>query len=53
MNDVKEVAESKGFNVHIDCEDLAVIRGMQNVCLIISEEELMRGVDYRLKNTEG
>ena len=26
---------------------------MEGVCLIVTDEELMRGIDYRLKKTEG
>ena len=48
-----EAAAARGFKVQIDCEDLAVIRAMEGMCLIVTGEELMRGVDYRLKRTEG
>ena len=48
-----EAAAARGFKVQIDCEDLAVIRAMEGMCLIVTDEELMRGIDYRLKRTEG
>ena len=48
-----EAATARGFNVEIDCEDLTVIRAMEGTCLIVTDEALMRGIDYRLKKTEG
>ena len=48
-----EAAVARGFKVQIDCEDLAVIRAMEGRCLIVTYEKLMRGIDYRLKRTEG
>ena len=43
------------MNPIVDCEDIEAIRHIKsNECLIVSKEELMRGVDYRtLPKKEG
>ena len=48
-----KAADAKGLDPVIDCEDLSVIRALERKCLIVTDEELMRGIDYRLKKTEG
>ena len=53
INMIRKAAEARGLKVEIDCEDLTLIRDMEGRCLIVTEEELMRGVDYRLATTEG
>ena len=37
----------------MDCEDLKTLRSIEGKCLIVTKEELMRGIDYRLKGTIG
>ena len=46
---VTQQARDKKFEVFIDCRDLTRIRDMHGYCLIVTDESLMRGVDYRLK----
>ena len=53
INAVAKAAKAKGFDVEINCNDLAIIRAMEGKCLIVTGEELMRGIDYRLKKTTG
>jgi len=50
VKDIKEQVESTNAYVPLeDCDDLTKIRDMKGKCLIVTKEELMRGVDYRLK----
>ena len=46
-----KAAKAKGFAVEINCHDPAIIRAMEGKCLIVTGEELMRGIDYRQKKT--
>ena len=48
-----DAAEEKGFLPLVDCDDLSSLRSMEGKCLIVTREELMRGVDYRLASTTG
>ena len=48
-----DAAEEKEFLPLVDCEDLSSLRSMEGKCLIVTREELMRGVDYRLASTTG
>ena len=48
-----EEAEKKDFKHYLNCEDLSSLRSMEGKCLIVTREELMRGVDYRLASTTG
>ena len=37
----------KNFTVHVNCTDLAGFRHLTSKdCLIVTDEDLMRGVDY-------
>ena len=50
VKDIKEQVEStNAYKVFEDCEDMGMIRDMKGKCLIVTKEELMRGVDYRLE----
>ena len=50
VKDIKEQVESTNAYVPLeDYDDLTKIRDMKGKCLIVTKEELMRGVDYRLK----
>ena len=42
-------ATEAGYAVFNNCKDISRIRDMHGHCLIVSDEYLMRGVDYRLK----
>ena len=45
-------ATEAGFEVLRKCENLSHIRNMRGRCLIVTDEYLMRGIDYRLKETK-
>ena len=46
------LAHKHGLKYEVDCNELARIRDMHGWCLIVTKKNLMRGVDYRLKQTE-
>ena len=46
---VTQQAGDRNYKVIQDCRDLSRIRDMHGHCLIVTDESLMRGVDYRLK----
>ena len=46
---VQQEAKKKFGIVKTNCEDITQIRAMDDCCLIVTDEKLMRGVDYRLK----
>ena len=48
----EEKATEAGFKVFRNCENLDYIRNMRGRCLIVTDEYLMRGIDYRLKETQ-
>ena len=52
MLSASRYAEEHGFKVMFNCTDLGRIRSMRGWCLIVTDEYLMRGVDYRLKETQ-
>ena len=48
IEQIKKVAEEAGREVHINTEDLAIIRNLSSKhALIVTDEDLIRGVDYR------
>ena len=50
VNDIQgRVTSTTAYEVFVDCDDLTKTRDMKGKCLIVTKEELMRGVDYRLK----
>ena len=49
---VTQQARDANLKVIQDCKDLSIIRAMSGYCIIVTNEELMRGVDYRLKETQ-
>ena len=49
---VTQQAVDKNFKIIQDCKDLARIRDMHGYCLIVTDESLMRGIDYRLQERE-
>ena len=51
MLSASRYAEEHGFKVMFNCTDLGRIRSMRGWCLIVTDEYLMRGVDYRLQET--
>ena len=53
VEEVRELAVEQGPTTKVNCTDLGHIRDMKNKCLIVSDEELLRGVDYRLKEEGG
>ena len=46
---VTQQAADRDLKVIQDCKDLARIRDMHGYCLIVTDESLMRGIDYRLQ----
>ena len=46
---VKREAQKHYSEVKVNCEDMDQIRAMDGCCLVVTDESLMRGVDYRLK----
>ena len=53
IRSVSKETESREFKAEIDNYDITVIRSMEGRCLIVTNKELMRGIDYLLKKTEG
>ena len=49
LDKVREEAKQHFDTVEVNCKDLNLIRAMEDCCLIVTDETLMRGVDYRLK----
>lgn len=47
------MAEEKYLTVYENTKDLNIIRNMKGHCLIVSEDWLMRGIDYRINVPEG
>ena len=44
---IRTAAESLDFTVFVDCSNITQIRRMNKNCLIVTDEMLMIGVDYR------
>ena len=50
---IKREAKERNLEVEVNCKDLTLIRSMSSMCFIVTDESLMRGIDYRLKKTTG
>ena len=48
-NRIAQVATDAGFQTKVDSRDFNLIRNMSDWCLIVTEEKLMRGIDYRVR----
>ena len=50
VNDL--VPKEMTFKLNVTIADMPVIRMMQNVCLCITDEQFMRGTDFRVSTEE-
>ena len=48
---VAKLAVSADYKPKVNCTDLDLIRNMYGYCLIVTESDLMRGIDYRTGKT--
>ena len=48
---VAKLAVGHDYKPKVNCTDLDLIRNMYGYCLIVTERDLMRGIDYRTGKT--